>query len=34
MGIKGLLNMLEEISEKKNVREYAGLKVGVDAFCW
>jgi exonuclease 1 len=34
MGITGLLPCLRSITHKVHVREYQGLTVGIDAYCW
>ena len=34
MGIKNLLPTLKPIERHKNVSDYAGKTVGVDALCW
>ncbi len=34
MGISGLLPFLAAITKKKHISEYAGQKVGIDAYCW
>lgn len=34
MGIKDLLPHLKSIQQAKHIREYAGLTVAVDGYCW
>ena len=34
MGIAGLLPALEEITKSRHIKNYAGQKVAIDAYCW
>ncbi len=34
MGITGLLQTLMGIQERRHLREYTGMVVAVDAYCW
>ncbi len=34
MGIQNLLQMLKSIQRRRHVREYKGLRVAIDAYCW
>ena len=34
MGIQGLLPALDSIKKKRHVKDYNGLKVAVDSYCW
>ena len=34
MGIKGLLPQLRSVTVKTHLREFAGLRVAIDGYCW
>ena len=34
MGIQNLLKHLSEIESRRHVRDYKGLRVAVDGYCW
>ena len=34
MGVENLLSQLKDITETAYIREFAGKKVGVDAYAW
>jgi exonuclease-1 len=34
MGIKGLIPLLDPITQEMHIREYAGKTVAVDGNCW
>ena len=34
MGVTGLLKVFESITTKVHLRDYAGMKLGIDAMCW
>mmetsp|Transcript_30148 Transcript_30148/g.65851 ORF Transcript_30148/g.65851 Transcript_30148/m.65851 type:complete len:762 (+) Transcript_30148:202-2487(+) len=34
MGIQGLLPFLKPLAQRKNIKDFAGKTVGVDAMCW
>jgi len=34
MGIPGLLNQLKSLSRQVNLKEYQGMRIGIDIYCW
>ncbi len=34
MGISGLLPTLDEITKKKSLKDYRGMKAAIDGYCW